>query len=148
MQRTKNPFTTYIQTPARVNLAVALLLLSTTGSTLMADGGNGGTSGGGGAVSLKSVPVPTPTDLAHYITDQKAAVALGKALFWDMQTGNDGKQACASCHFHAGADHRSTNQLNPRSGAFTSGANHTLVAGDFPFHSTEVAGSEGVFART
>ena len=40
------------------------------------------------------------------------ALALGKALFWDQQVGSDG-QACASCHFNAGADARITNQLNP-----------------------------------
>ena len=44
---------------------------------------------------------------------KKKLVVLGKALFWDMQIGSDGVQACASCHFHAGADHRITNQLNP-----------------------------------
>ncbi len=40
-------------------------------------------------------------------------VALGKALFWDMQLGSDGVQACASCHFHAGADNRTKNQVSP-----------------------------------
>jgi len=40
-------------------------------------------------------------------------VALGKALFWDMQVGSDGVQACATCHYHAGADHRKTNQASP-----------------------------------
>ena len=30
-----------------------------------------------------------------------------------MQVGSDGVQACASCHFHAGADNRSKNQVNP-----------------------------------
>src|SRR5262249_16431512 len=44
---------------------------------------------------------------------QAAAVRLGKALFWDMQTGGDGKIACATCHFHAGADNRLTNTVNP-----------------------------------
>jgi len=41
------------------------------------------------------------------------ARALGKALFWDMQVGSDGVQSCASCHFRAGADPRSKNQLSP-----------------------------------
>src|SRR5437867_13261621 len=40
-----------------------------------------------------------------FVQDVDAAVRLGKALFWDMQAGSDG-QACASCHFHAGADSR------------------------------------------
>lgn len=43
---------------------------------------------------------------------------LGKALFWDMQVGGDGVQSCASCHFHAGADIRQTNQVNPGPGGF------------------------------
>jgi cytochrome c peroxidase len=42
-----------------------------------------------------------------------AAELLGKALFWDMQVGSDGVQACGTCHFHAGVDNRSKNQLNP-----------------------------------
>ncbi|MFY0532376.1 hypothetical protein [Nannocystis pusilla] len=52
---------------------------------------------------------PVEPDL---IVDNDAAIALGKALFWDMQSGSDG-QACASCHFSAGADNRSRNQLTP-----------------------------------
>src|SRR3989441_12224664 len=62
--------------------------------------------------SLKSVPVPDPRNLARYIKDRNAAIALGKALFWDMAVGSDG-QACGSCHFHAFADSRSKSQLNP-----------------------------------
>jgi len=143
MQRAKSQLTTYIQTPAGVKLAVALLLLS-TGSKLMADGGTGGNQGGG-ISSLKGVPVPAPPDLSSYVQDQKTLVVLGKALFWDMQTGSDGKQACASCHFHAGADHRRTNQMNPNGGSII--ANHTFGASDFPFHSREVAGSAGEFTR-
>jgi len=63
--------------------------------------------------SLKTVPVPQPLNLLNFIKNRNAAVALGKALFWDMQVGSDGVQACASCHFHAGADNRTRNQLNP-----------------------------------
>jgi cytochrome c peroxidase len=40
------------------------------------------------------------------------ARVMGKALFWDLQAGSDGN-ACASCHFHAGADARLRNQINP-----------------------------------
>jgi cytochrome c peroxidase len=57
--------------------------------------------------------VPLPETLDDFIKDRKAAVQLGKALFWDMQVGSDGVQACASCHFHAGTDNRSKNALNP-----------------------------------
>ncbi|MEZ0231142.1 MAG: cytochrome-c peroxidase [Planctomycetota bacterium] len=68
-----------------------------------------------------------------------AAIQLGKALFWDMQAGSDGVQACASCHFHAGADNRVTNTLNPGllagDGVFSvASANGVLGASSFPFH--------------
>ncbi|HEX6827370.1 MAG TPA: cytochrome c peroxidase, partial [Burkholderiales bacterium] len=72
--------------------------------------------------SLKSVPTPEPANLNQYLrTDENgviapraraAALALGKALFWDQAVGSDG-QACASCHFNAGADSRTRNQVNP-----------------------------------
>jgi cytochrome c peroxidase len=47
------------------------------------------------------------------IADKTAAIELGKALFWDMQAGSDDIQACASCHFNAGADSRANNEVNP-----------------------------------
>jgi cytochrome c peroxidase len=47
------------------------------------------------------------------IADKTAAIQLGKALFWDMQAGSDDIQACASCHFNAGADSRANNEVNP-----------------------------------
>jgi cytochrome c peroxidase len=74
-----------------------------------------------------------------FVVDPVAAARLGKALFWDMQVGSDGVQACASCHFHAGADDRTRNQLNPGTNAGDGtlqvrGKNQTLAASDFPFH--------------
>src|SRR5262245_46690737 len=62
---------------------------------------------------LRAVEVPGPANLDEFIKDPFAALALGKALFWDMQVGSDGIQACASCHFRAGADPRSKNQVHP-----------------------------------
>lgn len=90
------------------------------------------------------------------------ALVLGKALFWDQQAGSDGN-ACASCHFAAGADPRIVNQLSPglrdaahgpagdtafgstqsdtgevAAGQMPSGAparaNHALTRADFPLH--------------
>ena len=55
-----------------------------------------------GPGSLKEIPVPEPSDLATYVRNREAAIVLGKALFWDMQVGSDGVQACASCHFRGG----------------------------------------------
>jgi cytochrome c peroxidase len=60
--------------------------------------------------------VPLPTNLDDVVKNREAAVQLGKALFWDMQVGSDGVQACASCHFHAGTDNRTKNALNPNEG--------------------------------
>jgi cytochrome c peroxidase len=116
--------------------------------------------------SLKRVPVPEPNNLGLFLRSQpnnlnvdgfpvptpaarKAAIALGKALFWDMQVGSDGVQACASCHFHAGADNRTKNQIDPGLRAVDPsdlstpdpdhtfqvvGPNGTLTAAMFPFH--------------
>jgi cytochrome c peroxidase len=92
-----------------------------------------------GPGSLKQIAVPQPTQLATYVRDRTAAIALGKALFWDMQVGSDGVVACASCHFRAGADPRSINQLNPggennRDQTIHLGVNRQLTAADFPLH--------------
>jgi len=110
--------------------------------------------------ALDSAPVPTPPDEATYIKSRSSAVKLGKALFWDMQAGADGRTACATCHFNAGADNRSRNQVNPRGGDLTFKPNAQLTAADFPFHkladpndaasqvlsdTTNVSGSQGVF---
>lgn len=94
-------------------------------------------------MSLKSVPVPSVPELAKFIRDPKAAVLLGKAFFWDVQAGSDGN-ACASCHFHAGADNRMKNQLSPglnsgdklfqMTASGGGGPNYKLKPEDFPFH--------------
>jgi cytochrome c peroxidase len=117
---------------------------------------------------LKEIPVPEPTNLGIYVRNRNVAIALGKALFWDMQVGSDGVQACASCHFRAGADPRSVNQLNP-GGADNpdpridlGGPNYQLRVSDFPLHrfadpadrqsqvlrdSDDVVSSQGVHLR-
>ena len=80
------------------------------------------------------------------------ARALGKALFWDMQVGSDGVQACASCHFRAGADPRSKNQLSPGlkhvpaadlTYSTGSGPNRQLEASDFPLTRLAIPGVRG-----
>jgi cytochrome c peroxidase len=55
-------------------------------------------------------------------------LVLGKALFWDHQAGSDGN-ACASCHFHAGADTRLKNQINPGFNDITKGPNGDTTFG-------------------
>ena len=62
---------------------------------------------------LGTVPIPDVPGLSDFVADKTAAIALGKALFWDMQAGSDGVQACASCHFNAGADSRVINEVSP-----------------------------------
>src|SRR5690349_23933494 len=126
-------------TGRRMALRAALALgIAVTGLVLWVAAGGTHTARaikGPVVAALDTMPVPTAPDEASYIKDQSAAVKLGKALFWDMQAGSDGRTACATCHFNAGADNRSKNQLNPRIGAFTtSGPNAQLTAEDFPFH--------------
>ena len=62
---------------------------------------------------LSSVPIPPVFGLEGIVADKTSAIQLGKALFWDMQAGSDDTQACASCHFNAGADSRVNNDVNP-----------------------------------
>ncbi len=104
-----------------------------------------------GLKSLATVGTPKVDGLNNLLKPgpaaQQAAIQLGKAFFWDMQTGSDG-QSCGSCHFHAGADNRARNQLSPglknvnlaRRMIFNAtasgggGPDYILSAGDFPFH--------------
>src|SRR5919197_3368675 len=136
------------------------ILVASALAWLLAGGSHAAASGGGGLAPLDTLPVPTPPNEADFIRDKTAAVRLGKALFWDMQAGSDGRTACATCHYNAGADNRSRNQINPRGGSFTfKGPNAQLTADDFPFHkladpndrtsavlsdTSNVAGSQGV----
>ena len=106
--------------------------------------------------SLKTVQLIEPPGLVGFlnVTDpasqtqvnaaKAAAIALGKALLWDMQVGSDGKTACASCHFRAGTDPRFKGTLNPgANGAFNVVSRGTgtvvgpageLTGSEFPFH--------------
>src|SRR5262249_28336379 len=106
--------------------------------------------------SLKTIAVVDAPNLTQFVVDRSALLILGKALFWDQQAGSDGL-ACASCHFHAGADNRVINQLDPglrnvdpalqnlfhvtasnrtlKVGPPPGGGpNYTLKKADYPFH--------------
>ncbi|MFM7057700.1 MAG: cytochrome c peroxidase [Planctomycetota bacterium] len=102
---------------------------------------------------LSSTRVPLPDNLADFVQDKEKAILLGKALFWDMQVGGDGRTACATCHWNAGADIRVQNSDAPGAGGGTfghqtsagpalraaalaafRGGNKTLSPADFPFH--------------
>jgi cytochrome c peroxidase len=154
------------------------------GSGSGGSGGGGGTGGGGtgsgggrNLASLKTalVPGPTAAELSGVIRSKSAAIALGKAFFWEMQFGSDGNTACATCHYNAGSDSRSFNQTdpglrrvdgngNPAADSTTFkpgfGANHQLSVSDFPLHkladvnnqasailsdNNNIVGSQGVF---
>lgn len=115
-------------------------------------------------ISVPSVPGLLSSDISRtdivtpVVANKAAAIALGKALFWDQAIGSDG-MACASCHFHAGGDFRIKNQISPglnhgntlfdatASGAPRSGPNYTLKKADFPFNpnNDDVTSSAGVF---
>jgi cytochrome c peroxidase len=121
-------------------------------------------------VSLKTVAVPGPGDavLRTLVRDRAAAVQLGKALFWDTRVGSDNRTACATCHFHAGADARVKNQVSPGLLAGDTqfsvgrGPNYTLTLRDFPLtrfaslepgapvvrDSNDVVASQGVFTAS
>ena len=90
---------------------------------------------------LNQVDIPEPSNLGDFIKDREAAIALGKALFWDMQVGSDGKVACATCHWHAGADVRFRNTLGqPFDKAVPIGdTQKVLSVHDFPL--TKISGS-------
>lgn len=102
--------------------------------------------------TLRGVKIPKTPGLVGgskaIVVNQKYARILGKSLFWDESLGSDG-MACASCHFHAGADFRADNQLSPgflHAGSSTrttfeptasgaaGGPNHELRLNDFPFY--------------
>lgn len=89
-----------------------------------------------GPGTLKGTPIPEPSNLHEFVKNDVQAIALGKALFWDMQVGSDGVQACATCHFRAGADPRSKNQVHPgfasNPATFDFPPNYQLTAADFP----------------
>lgn len=102
-------------------------------------------------ISLKNIPIPESPGLLDgsdpIVINKARAIILGKALFWDTNVGSDGI-ACGSCHFHAGADTRTKNQLSPggKSTSFVNqifdgmgsnsagGPNYTLKRTDFPFY--------------
>ena len=153
-----------------VGTSIDDIVVETTiaGAPLAADGG------AGGAEALTGILPPpvrglvsndtTRTDIiTPVVVDKQAAIALGKALFWDQGVGSD-QMACASCHFHVGADNRIKNQVNPglnhavASGSTfentltgnKSGPNYTLQKGDFPFNpnNNDVVSSSGTFSGT
>jgi cytochrome c peroxidase len=85
------------------------------------------------------------------IVNTAAAVQLGKALFWDVQVGGDGKTACATCHYSTGADTRTTNSINPGSNGIFEAPGVTGLGQLFnlsTFNFDDVVGSQGVIAGT
>src|SRR5438552_3716522 len=137
--------------PASATMAAAgvMLIFGAPASMAQIFGPPGGVHVDGGLASLKTLQAPIP-DLNGIISPVPGGAAwmrvLGKALFWDASVGSDG-QACASCHFHAGVDPRTTNQISPgikqlpeddtfqpTASGGVGGPNYTLTGKDFPFH--------------
>ncbi len=124
---------------ARIGLALSVLalgLLFTDTYVARADGD---------LAPLSSVGVPKRT--GGTIVNNAAAIKLGKALFWDEQTGGDGRIACATCHFHNGADNRTLNTLHPGpDGIFASGGVTAAGQNFFPANivNDDRVGSQGI----
>ena len=115
--------------------------------------------------SLATIWVPEPSRLAEFVRDRDAAIALGKALFWDIHVGSDSQTACATCHGHAGVDPRRLNTVHPGfNGTFDAGVGPGDLKTEQFFPTTafadpasrfstrtrnidDVAGSQGVLRR-
>jgi cytochrome c peroxidase len=103
-------------------------------------GGGGGTSSGGRGIPLSAIAVPQA--VGGDVINRAAAIRLGKALFWDTQSGGDGQIACATCHFKAGADARTMNVLNPGpDGFFASGG---VSGAGMPFSPSNIGNDDRV----
>ncbi len=87
---------------------------------------------------------PKQPNLSGIVIDDTALLRLGKALFFETGAGSDGN-ACASCHFAAGADNRIAHQLTPGvlDPRYTSAS---FGAGDASFGGLTVAGQSGLAA--
>jgi cytochrome c peroxidase len=132
------------QTALRYLVATLAAAIATVASAQLVDDSVSPQSLQAPVISNVEKSVPDAAQLATYIRDRAAALRLGKALFWDMQVGSDGFTACATCHFHAGADSRSKNQISPGllaaakdenfSSQLGGAPNFELTADDFPLH--------------
>jgi cytochrome c peroxidase len=122
--------------PTWKGATLSLVLLAAVAFAFSALTGLAWSAGGSRPLDpLSTAPVPEPSNLADFVVDRSAAVALGKAFFWEMQAGSDGITACATCHYNAGADTRTKNQVNPKGAPFfNGGANGQLAMADFPTH--------------
>jgi cytochrome c peroxidase len=130
-------------------LTIAAAIVATAGATIIADHSSAQVADPLADISPLSGVKPILPDVSTYIRDPIATEQLGKALFWDTQVGSDG-QACATCHFHAGADVRLRNQTDPSirntvsalqnvfdnrdASLGIAGPNKSFIAVDFPLH--------------
>ena len=76
----------------RTFLAGAACASALSAAVLLSAGAPASAQNMGGVefVPLKGVQPPLP-DLSGIVTDKNAAIALGKALFWDTAAGSDGQ---------------------------------------------------------
>ncbi len=120
----------------RLGVLMAAGLLALSGTAQARDTGD-----------LRDVQIPLPGNLNEVVKDRDAAIALGKALFWDMQVGVNDEYACATCHHKAGVDSRvNFRSLHGGANGQIDIAGPELTASDFPFRrrTDDVVGSIGV----
>ncbi|MCM2277577.1 MAG: cytochrome C peroxidase [Oligoflexia bacterium] len=134
--------------PAKRNPVRAIAVASCLAVSLSVLGAGGAAETDSPLTSLKTISVPEPVNLREFVKDKRSAIALGKALFWDMQVGSSGIQACASCHFHAGADNRIKNSISPGLLANDTsfqlgGPNSTVSSKHFPLTSFKLPDEPG-----
>ncbi|MFM9144390.1 MAG: cytochrome c peroxidase [Phycisphaerales bacterium] len=97
--------------------------------------------------ALGTVWVPAPTQLAGVVADRDVAIALGKALFWDIAVGSDKQTACATCQGHAGVDPRTINTVHPGfNGTFDAGVGPGGLKPETYFPSTRFANPASRFS--
>ena len=163
----------YVNSDALATFRTGDLDAKSNGINIPTDPANGGDVNGDGIIdrifddaklrlkAVRAMELDQVPDMTHILTDfiknKDMAIALGKAFFWDQAVGSDG-QACASCHFSAGADNRSKSMISPHSANADyalgnpgfdvgSGVNYQLKASDYPFAKgvNDVTGSMGSF---
>ncbi|WP_238361166.1 hypothetical protein [Iningainema tapete] len=74
-----------------IKIAVMVVVAVISGHTVSAQ-----IAGPPPLASLKTVSVPEPDNLTDFIRDRTAAIELGKAFFWDMQVGSDGRRTSST----------------------------------------------------
>ena len=101
---------------------------------------------------LRAVTVPEPGNLGDFVSNPNMARAIGKALFWDMQVGSDGVQACVFLPLpsRSGSSFEEPVKLGNQAAAEPDltystgpGPNYQLKSEDFPLTHLAIPGFRG-----